>query len=211
MIFIFSGPSGVGKSTIIDAIRQKRDFQFSVSYTSRNIREGEYNGEDYNFVSEADFLKLVEDDFFIEYEKYGRNYYGTSKNSVNDSTNSLILDLEVNGATKLLSTNKDYVGIFIDIDDKELIKRLTKRGHNEAFIDERMRLAEYQRSFQDKFHYKVDNYHHLQSEGSIAPNDSELGIDWIVPEKEWIQSDKDRKHPFLKNAVLFDYKKNLYV
>ena len=44
MIFIFSGPSGVGKSTIIDAIRQKRDFQFSVSYTSRNIREGEYNG-----------------------------------------------------------------------------------------------------------------------------------------------------------------------
>jgi len=77
MIFIFSGPSGVGKSTIIDAIRQKRDFQFSVSYTSRNIREGEYNGEDYNFVSESDFLKLVEDDFFIEYEKYGRNYYGT--------------------------------------------------------------------------------------------------------------------------------------
>ena len=44
MIFIFSGPSGVGKSTIIAAIRQKRDFQFSVSYTSRNIREGEYNG-----------------------------------------------------------------------------------------------------------------------------------------------------------------------
>jgi len=157
MIFIFSGPSGVGKSTIIDAIRQKRDFQFSVSYTSRNIREGEYNGEDYNFVSESDFLKLVEDDFFIEYEKYGRNCYGTSKNSVNDSTNSLILDLEVNGATKLLSSNKDYVGIFIDIDDKELIQRLTKRGHDEAFIDERMRLAEYQRSFQDKFHYKVDN------------------------------------------------------
>jgi len=79
------------------------------------------------------------------------------RNSVNDSTNSLILDLEVNGATKLLSSNKDYVGIFIDIDDKELIQRLTKRGHDEAFIDERMRLAEYQRSFQDKFHYKVDN------------------------------------------------------
>ena len=52
MIFIFSGPSGVGKSTIIAAIRQKRDFQFSVSYTSRNIREGEFNGEDYNFVTE---------------------------------------------------------------------------------------------------------------------------------------------------------------
>jgi guanylate kinase len=157
VIFIFSGPSGVGKSTIIHALRQKRDFQFSVSYTSRNIREGEYNGEDYNFVSETEFLKLIDDEFFIEYEKYGRNYYGTSKSAVNKSTNSLILDLEVNGATKLLASNKDYIGIFIDIDDEELINRLKNRGHDEAFIDERMRLAEYQRSFMDKFNYKINN------------------------------------------------------
>jgi len=61
------------------------------------------------------------------------------------------------------------------------------------------------------FHYKVDNYYNIQSEGSIAPNDSELGIDWILPEKEWIQSDKDKKHPNLKDAILFDYKKKLYV
>ena len=76
---------------------------------------------------------------------------------MNDSGNSLILDLEVNGATKLLASNKDFVGIFIDIDDAELINRLTKRGHDEAFIDERMRLAEYQRSFIDKFDYKIKN------------------------------------------------------
>ena len=61
------------------------------------------------------------------------------------------------------------------------------------------------------FHYKVDNYYKIQSEGSIAANDSELGIDWILPEKEWIQSDKDKKHPSLKDAILFDYKKKLYV
>ena len=157
MIFIFSGPSGVGKSTIIDAIRQKRDFQFSVSYTSRNIREGEYNGEDYNFVTEEEFLRLIDDDFFVEYEKYGRNYYGTSKNAVTNSVGSLILDLEVNGATKLLASNPSFIGIFIDIDDEELIKRLKKRGHDEAFIDERMRLAEYQRSFMDKFDYQIKN------------------------------------------------------
>ena len=70
MIFIFSGPSGVGKSTIINALRQKRDFQFSVSYTSRNIREGEYNGEDYNFVSETEFLKLIDEDS----SKFQNNY-----------------------------------------------------------------------------------------------------------------------------------------
>ena len=60
-------------------------------------------------------------------------------------------------------------------------------------------------------HYKVDNFYHPQSEGSIAPNDPELGIDWILPETEWIQSDKDQKHPQLKDAILFDYKQNLYV
>ena len=58
--------------------------------------------------------------------------------------------------------------------------------------------------------YKVDNFYYPQSEGSIAPNDPELGIDWILPETEWIQSDKDQKHPQLKDAPLFDYKQNLY-
>ena len=61
------------------------------------------------------------------------------------------------------------------------------------------------------FHYKVDNYYYPQSEGSIAPNDPELEIDWVLPESEWIQSDKDRTHPHLKNALLFDYKQDLYV
>ena len=61
------------------------------------------------------------------------------------------------------------------------------------------------------FHYKVDNYYHPQSEGSITPNDPELGIDWIIPEFEWIQSDKDKKHPKLIDALLFDYNQNLYV
>ena len=60
-------------------------------------------------------------------------------------------------------------------------------------------------------HYKVDNIYSSESEGSIAPNDPELGIDWIFPETEWIQSDKDRKNPELKDAILYDYKKNLYV
>lgn len=61
------------------------------------------------------------------------------------------------------------------------------------------------------FQYKVDNFYHSQSEGSIAPNDPELGIDWLLPENEWIQSDKDKKHTQLKDSILFDYKQNLYV
>lgn len=61
------------------------------------------------------------------------------------------------------------------------------------------------------FHYKVDNYYNPLSEANIAPNDPELGIDWVLPETEWILSDKDKRHPKLKDAFLFDYKQNLYV
>jgi guanylate kinase len=56
-----------------------------------------------------------------------------------------------------LASNKDFIGIFIDIDDEQLINRLKKRGHDNAFVDERMRLAEYQRNFIDKFQYKINN------------------------------------------------------
>ena len=61
------------------------------------------------------------------------------------------------------------------------------------------------------FHYKVDNYYNPKKEGSIAPNDPELGLDWLISERDWIQSDKDLNHPQLKDALLFDYKQNLYV
>ena len=61
------------------------------------------------------------------------------------------------------------------------------------------------------FHYKVDNYYNPKKEGSIAPNDPELGLDWLISERDWIQSDKDLNHPQLKDAILFDYKQNLYV
>ncbi|MEL0318784.1 MAG: dTDP-4-dehydrorhamnose 3,5-epimerase [Flavobacteriaceae bacterium] len=56
------------------------------------------------------------------------------------------------------------------------------------------------------FMYKVDQYYHPESEGSIAPEDPELGIDWKLPQSEWILSDKDRHHPLLKDSPLFDYK-----
>ena len=157
MIFIFSGPSGVGKSTIINALRQKRDFQFSVSYTSRNIREGEYNGEDYNFVSETEFLKLIDEDFFIEYEKYGTDFYGTGMDQLSTSNPITVLDVEVNGATKLLNENKSFIGIFIDIENEELIERLKERGHDEEFINKRMNLANEQRSKINEFDFIVKN------------------------------------------------------
>ena len=67
------------------------------------------------------------------------------------------MDLEVNGATKLLSQNDDFIGIFIDIDDNELINRLQNRGHDNDFINKRMKLAAQQREKKSQYQYHVDN------------------------------------------------------
>ena len=157
MIYIITGPSGVGKNTIIEAMSTDLDFYFSVSHTTRPQREGEVNGKDYHFVTEEEFKSLVDENLMIEYEQYGGFYYGTSKKEILKESNIILLDLEVNGATKLLSENDDFIGIFIDIDDNELVKRLKNRGHDENFIDKRMQLASIQREKKSHYQYHVDN------------------------------------------------------
>lgn len=157
MIYIITGPSGVGKNTIIEAMSTDLDFYFSVSHTTRPQREGEVDGKDYHFVTEDEFISLVDENLMIEYEQYGGFYYGTSKKEILKESNIILLDLEVNGATKLLNENDDFVGIFIDIDDNELVKRLKNRGHNSNFIDKRMQLASIQREKKSNYQYHVDN------------------------------------------------------
>ena len=157
MIYIITGPSGVGKNTIIEAMSTDLDFYFSVSHTTRPQREREVDGKDYHFVTEEEFNSLVDDNLMIEYEQYGGFYYGTSKKEILKESNIILLDLEVNGATKLLSENDDFVGIFIDIDDNELVKRLKNRGHDENFINKRMQLASIQREKKSHYQYHVDN------------------------------------------------------
>ena len=157
MIYIITGPSGVGKNTIIEAMSTDLDFYFSVSHTTRPQRESEVDGKDYHFVTEDKFKSLVDENLMIEYEQYGGFYYGTSKKEILKESNIILLDLEVNGATKLLSENDDFIGIFIDIDDNELVKRLQNRGHDENFIDKRMQLASIQREKKSQYQYHVDN------------------------------------------------------
>ena len=155
MIYIITGPSGVGKNTIIEAMSTDLDFYFSVSHTTRPQRESEVDGKDYHFITEEEFKTLVDENLMIEYEQYGGFYYGTSKKEILKESNIILLDLEVNGATKLLSENDDFIGIFIDIDDNELVKRLKNRGHDENFIDKRMQLASIQREKKSHYQYHV--------------------------------------------------------
>ena len=156
MIYIITGPSGVGKNTIINELSKYLDFYFSVSHTTRPRRENEIDGKDYYFISEDEFDDLINNNQMIEYEQYGDFYYGTSKEELLNESSIIILDLEVNGATKLLEENSKFKGIFIDIDDYELINRLKNRGHDASFIKKRMKLANLQRE-KELYQYHVDN------------------------------------------------------
>jgi len=99
---------------------------------------------------------MINNNELVEFEEYGGFIYGTSRKELYQE-GLVILDLEVNGATKLLNNNPDFVGLFIDINDEELINRLKNRGHNTDFISKRMNLASKQRKYKDTYDYKIEN------------------------------------------------------
>lgn len=119
--------------------------------------------------------------------------------------------------SKLVSVLKGSVlDVIVDIRKgsptfgKHFTQELSDQNHFQLFIPRGFAHGYITLSDSSIFHYKVDNYYHTQSEGYITPNDPELKIDWKLPESEWVQSDKDKKHLKLGDAHLFDYKQNLY-
>ena len=135
IMVILSSPSGVGKTTITKKIQQKYpSFKISVSHTTRLPRSNEVDGLDYNFISNFEFEKLINEDKFYEYAKIFDNYYGTLKKSVNDLiiNNDIIFDIDWQG-TKQLSKFKNLKLIkiyLITSNKKELKERLISRNQN---------------------------------------------------------------------------------
>lgn len=131
--FIISGPSGVGKSTVLQAFLKKRpDVYFSVSATTREPRPGEADGVHYHFLDVERFRKLIAADEFLEYAEYVGNFYGTPKKFVDaamERGQDVILDIEVQGAIQVCSKRPDTVRVFIAPPSwEELERRLTERG-----------------------------------------------------------------------------------
>lgn len=131
-LYVFSGASGVGKSTVLGQVMAKRtDLRFSVSATTRAARPGEVDGESYYFIDKDRFLKMIQEDAFVEYDEHMGNYYGTPKFQLDEKLEkgSVVLDIEPNGAFNVKKWRPDAVLIFIAPPSlEELERRLRSRG-----------------------------------------------------------------------------------
>eukprot|EP00744_Colponema_vietnamica_P005826 GILI01008491.1.p1 GENE.GILI01008491.1~~GILI01008491.1.p1 ORF type:complete len:277 (-),score=64.13 GILI01008491.1:245-1033(-) len=152
---VFSGPSGVGKGTLINKIRDMHpaSFAFSVSHTTRDIRENETDGVQYHFITKEEIQKKIDNGDFLEACNVHGNIYGTSKKAlqdVRDSGKVAIIEMDVQGAQKLKTKQGDlhFYYIFISADEVELEKRLVKRGTDNAErIKTRMETARQENKF----------------------------------------------------------------
>ena len=141
ILFVVSAPSGAGKTTLCDALRQTPDFIYSVSCTTRPPRAGELEGDDYHFLSEPDFLRRVAAGEFLEYAKVHEHYYGTLRGPIRahlDEGVDVLIDVDTQGAASIRNYDDPFIrdslcDVFImppDLD--ELRRRLTKRGSESA-------------------------------------------------------------------------------
>ncbi len=133
LLLIFSGPSGCGKGTIVSRLLAEReDTVLSVSVTTRAPRAGETDGVEYFFRSREQVEQMIAQDELLEYAEYSGNYYGTPKAAVErllDEGKNVILEIEVQGAQKVMARVSDHVSVFLAMPSlEELERRLRGRG-----------------------------------------------------------------------------------
>ena len=145
-ILVVSGPSGSGKTSLARAVCEELGDKayFSISTTTRPKRDGEIDGVDYFFVSKEEFLKDIEEGYFLEWAEVHGNFYGTSKKQINEALNKgkiVFLDIDVQGHEAVRKAYPDIVtSVFVTTKDKHtLIERLKKRGtETEESLEVRM-------------------------------------------------------------------------
>lgn len=162
LLIVVSGPSGCGKGTVLGGIVRELGLSYSVSATTRAMREGEADGVNYHYMTNEQFEKLIDEDKVLEYTTYCGNYYGTLKDEVESRRNQgqdVLLEIEVVGAANVKRLCPDAVLIFIAPPSVgELERRLRKRGtESDEVIAERVSQAEREIRCAEQYDYVVVN------------------------------------------------------
>jgi len=163
IVYIVSAPSGSGKSTLVNELfKMVRNLDFSISYTTRPPRGSEQNGKEYFFVSREEFEAMIAADEFLEHAEVFGNYYGTAKRFLREAEargKDLLLDIDVQGASKIKEKIPDAVSIFILPPDREKLEwRLRNRGlDSEAVIRRRLDTARREIENYSKYDYILVN------------------------------------------------------
>lgn len=165
-LFVISGPSGVGKGTLVRLImRERSDLSLSVSCTTRPPRVCERDGVDYFFLSREEFLKRAERDGFLEYDEHFGNFYGTPRSFVQEKlkSGSVVLEIDVVGALKVKEacarSGEKPVLILIAPPDLETLKsRLSgRKTESEEETEKRLERVRYEMAQREKYDYVVVN------------------------------------------------------
>jgi len=163
IVYIVSAPSGSGKSTLVNELfKMVRNLDFSISYTTRPPRGSEHNGKEYFFVSKPEFEAMIAADEFLEYATVFGNYYGTARRFLREAenrSNDLLLDIDVQGASKIKEKIPDAVSIFILPPDRDKLEwRLRTRGlDSEEVIRRRLDTARREIENYCKYEYILIN------------------------------------------------------
>jgi guanylate kinase len=162
-VFVITGPSGVGKGSLIGRLRGALpEIELSVSATTRAPRAGEVDGVDYHFLSPEEFERRVEAGEFLEHARYSGNRYGTLRSEVEqriENGHPVVLEIEVEGARQIRTTMPEAVQVFIAPPGLGALRdRLESRGTDEqAAIEARLEVAERELLARDEFAYEVVN------------------------------------------------------
>ena len=163
MLLVISGPSGVGKGTLLRTLfAEDRSFGFSVSATTRGPRPGEQDGVDYHFLTEERFAELVRENAFLEHAEVHGHHYGTLRTEVArriEAGRNVVLDIDVQGALQVMASWPDCVSVFIlPPSYAELRERLTGR-HTETpeDVERRLRNARREIPMAERYQYQIVN------------------------------------------------------
>ena len=145
-LLVVSGPSGTGKSSIVNELLEQLGIEFSVSATTRLPRPGERHGVHYNFVSRRDFESMIEDDELLEWAEYNNRFYGTPAAPVEEALadgRDILLDIEIQGVRQVRDKKPDAITYFIAPPSlEELERRLRRRGDtSDEDIEDRLEIA----------------------------------------------------------------------